>query len=60
MLKIEQLKILNQLLNLEETMNKCKVRSGECSDQERYLKMALKIDPNDPRALERNKSDKFL
>ena len=59
-LKIEQLKILKQLLNLAETMNRCTVPSSDCSDQERYLKMALKIDPNDPRTLDRNKSDKIL
>ena len=49
--------ILKQLLDIEDTVNKCKGMRGEdilsSDDQERYLKMSLKIDPNDPQALYR-------
>lgn len=59
--KEEQLKILKFLLGIERTIGKCKCMLGDfksstSEDQERYMKMAMKLDSSDPEILERNKN----
>ena len=55
--KEEELTILRLLLGIETLRNNCErmidAKSLIVSDFEQYLKMAMKIDPNDPDVLER-------
>ena len=51
--------IVKLLLDIGETLNDCETVNGNSSfadDQERYLKMAMKIDSEDPYILERNEN----
>ena len=57
--KKEQLHILKQLLGIEFVLNYCKRTIEDINksiamsdDGERYLKMAMKINPNDPAVLD--------
>ena len=63
--KYEQLHVLKQLLRIERTLDRCKSIIAEetfrilpSDDQERYLKMAMKLDPNDSYNLYRKKKIK--
>ena len=62
--KNEKLCILRQLLRIEESLFKCKMllryepNSVSTDDKERYLKMAMRLDPNDPTMLFRKKKKK--
>jgi len=58
--KKEQLNVLKYLLRIERTLDRCKsiIAEETCriipsDDQERYLKMAMKLDPSDPENLHR-------
>ena len=58
--KEEQLSILKQLLDIVDLRHDCEnvidcdnVSLTVSDDREQYLKMAMKIDPNDPDVLER-------
>ena len=60
--KKEKLHVLRNLLYIEELLVKCKIMlqtetdlNSSCDDQERYLKMAMRIDSNDPAILHRKK-----
>ena len=61
--KNEQLYVLKQLLLIERTLDRCKSIIAEetfrilsSDDQERYLKMAMKLDPSDPEILYRKRN----
>ena len=64
--KIEQMKVLRQLLLIGDVLYKCEMMLGDChhgdpkltDDKERYLKMAIRIDPNDVCFLYRKKEYK--
>ena len=56
--KAEQLSILRQLLDIEDLRHDCEDMTDNknltmSDDREQYLKMAMKIDPNDPQVLHR-------
>ena len=61
--KNEKMNILMELLTIEESLILCKIPSLLYSedvsvlyvDQERYLKMAMRLDSNDPNILLRKK-----
>ena len=61
--KNEKLHVLRRLITIGELLVKCKMmlppcdRNSSCDDQERYLKMAMRIDSNDPSILFRKKKN---
>ena len=61
--KNERLYILKQLLRIEERLFECKyvlddeLNSVSTDDLERYLKMAMRLDSNDPAILHRKKKE---
>ena len=61
--KNEKLDILTWLLLIEDSLFKSKLLlrdefySVSTDDQERYLKMAMRLDPNDPTILQRKKKE---
>ena len=61
--KNEQLYVLKMLLRIERTLDRCKsiiadetFRILPSDDQERYLKMAMKLDSNDSQNLYRKRN----
>ena len=63
MCKKEQMYIINWLLKIQGRLHQCEVilavdnpmRSNDTTDDERYLKMAMRIDPTDKNILYRKK-----
>ena len=56
--KNEKLDVLKNLICTEQLIVKCKFMlrtEDSCDDQERYLKMAMRIDSNDPIILHRKR-----
>ena len=55
--KEEELILLKQLLDIETLCNDCEGmidgKSFISDERERYLKMAMKIDPNDPEVVKK-------
>ena len=63
--KNEQLSILRLLLGTQDIFHKCEIylaidNSIRLNDKERYLKMAIRIDPTDSGILTRKKEYKLL
>ena len=66
--KIEQMNVLNELLLIGDVLYKCEMMLRDChhgdpkltDDKERYLKMAMRLEPNDMKFLFRKKEYKLL